>query len=420
MKFLKISVRVSVLFLFVSIPLSGEESDNSFFDLDNMLEHISILAASDDARVAGLEGEREAERYIYAALIGAGLEPERQAFPIAAFKRNYSELTLIANGEEQDIECESFLYSAGTKDLEEELSVIYGAFGDYENIEKPDNDHSCYLFKTGRYTFRTKAERAMEAGAVAAIVYNTSEKILRGTLGKPVDIPVLGINLSDGLAIRGAMESDSGSKLILKSSVILKDAESVNLCANIPGVIDTEKFLIVGAHYDSLDTPGANDNASGTAMLLELARSASGLELPFNLRIIFFGAEELGLLGSKYYAGNMTDSRNCIGMICLDVIAEGRLVAINSRMEDFGSDFQNFAYKAASKVVSNLMLYNSGYTDHEPFAEIGIPSIFISARPFTTYHTDLDNIDNLNPDILYDVGAALAAIIKAMAADFGT
>ncbi|MGE5777245.1 MAG: M20/M25/M40 family metallo-hydrolase, partial [Chloroflexota bacterium] len=78
-----------------------------------------------------------------------------------------------------------------------------------------------------------------------------------------------------------------------------KTISSANVIAVKPGASSRE--IIVGAHYDSVKTGrGADDNASGVAVILEVAERLRGKETPYTIRFVLFGAEELGLLGSKY------------------------------------------------------------------------------------------------------------------------
>ncbi|OOR32145.1 aminopeptidase, partial [Bacillus cereus] len=70
----------------------------------------------------------------------------------------------------------------------------------------------------------------------------------------------------------------------------------------------TNDIIVLGSHLDSVAAaPGANDNASGTAMMLELARVLKKLPTDTEIRFTTFGAEEPGLLGSRYYVGNLSD-----------------------------------------------------------------------------------------------------------------
>ena len=98
---------------------------------------------------------------------------------------------------------------------------------------------------------------------------------------------------------------------------------SQNVILTIPG--QSEQKIIVGAHYDTLPYPGASDNASGTALLLESAQRMLHLDNYYTIVYVFFGAEEIGLLGAYFYYDNLTRQQrdNIVMMINADVLFEG-------------------------------------------------------------------------------------------------
>ncbi|MCP4692647.1 MAG: M20/M25/M40 family metallo-hydrolase, partial [Desulfobacterales bacterium] len=113
--------------------------------------------------------------------------------------------------------------------------------------------------------------------------------------------------------------------------------ESFNVVAVIPGA--SAQQLIVGAHYDSVEVgEGASDNASGVGALLAAAEALIGQTPPYTVVFIAFGAEEIGLKGSRYYASNMAaqDVADTIGMINLDTLVGGDMVYVYGDAGDAG------------------------------------------------------------------------------------
>ena len=98
---------------------------------------------------------------------------------------------------------------------------------------------------------------------------------------------------------------------------------SQNVILTVPGVSD--RRIIVGAHYDSPNSPGISDNASGVVVLLESAERILELEHYYTITYIFFGAEEVGLVGALYYVNALTpeELNNIALMINVDVIFDG-------------------------------------------------------------------------------------------------
>ena len=106
---------------------------------------------------------------------------------------------------------------------------------------------------------------------------------------------------------------------------------SANLVAVRSDHAATRHDVIISAHIDSANTPGAQDNASGVAVALELARSLPKLSLPVNLRFVLFGAEEAGLLGSKSYVQmHREELRKCDLLFNLDSVG-GNNISIDMR-----------------------------------------------------------------------------------------
>ncbi|MCX4825354.1 M28 family peptidase [Streptomyces sp. NBC_01142] len=93
-----------------------------------------------------------------------------------------------------------------------------------------------------------------------------------------------------------------------------------NLLAGLPGG-DDRPTVVVGAHLDTVDgSPGADDNASGVAALLEIARLLGRLPRPPAVTLMFFDMEELGLIGSRVAARRLRRTRQIVGMICLESV----------------------------------------------------------------------------------------------------
>jgi len=98
---------------------------------------------------------------------------------------------------------------------------------------------------------------------------------------------------------------------------------SQNVILTLPG--QSDKKMVVGAHYDGVFYPGASDNASGMALLLESAQRMRDIEHYYTIVYVFFGAEEAGLYGAYYYAHSLTQEEHdtILFMVNADVLLEG-------------------------------------------------------------------------------------------------
>ena len=89
--------------------------------------------------------------------------------------------------------------------------------------------------------------------------------------------------------------------------------------------------MVLGGHYDTVpDVPGANDNGSGIATLLVIAREVSEISYPFTLRIIAFGSEELGLEGSRFYVDSLSpeEQKGTVAMLNFDALGSGEVLGV--------------------------------------------------------------------------------------------
>lgn len=187
---------------------------------------------------------------------------------------------------------------------------------------------------------------------------------------------------------------------------------SRNVIGDVIGSTYPERVIVIGAHYDgqgsggmiSMDHdgeptthPSADDNASGTAGLLSLARYFSQNPTEHTIRFIAFSGEELGLLGSRYYAGRLAEEDSVMAMINLDMI--GRLT--NGNLSVFGTGSANIWDEILNSVQMDSLEVNqiaggSGSSDHASFYEQGIPVLHYFSGTHSDYHSPTDTADKIN------------------------
>ncbi|WP_419157720.1 M20/M25/M40 family metallo-hydrolase [Rossellomorea sp. BNER] len=177
---------------------------------------------------------------------------------------------------------------------------------------------------------------------------------------------------------------------------------------------DTGQQIIVGSHHDSVPWgKGANDDASGTGALLELARVFANTPTDTTIKFVAFGAEEYGLWGSRKYAEAMSqeEADSTVAMFQMDMVGSadaGDLVMFTANGEkntvtDLGA--------AAGSRVSELVPYSElGRSDHVPFHNLGIPAaLFIHTPLEPWYHTEEDTIEHISKEKLKDVADIVGA-----------
>ncbi len=165
--------------------------------------------------------------------------------------------------------------------------------------------------------------------------------------------------------------------------------------------------IIVGAHYDSSDEgDGADDNASGVAVLLEVAMRLKGVETPYTVRFIAFGAEENDLDGSTFFVDQLSDDEigNIVGMVNLDSVIAGDYLYIyadvndDSQMQDRLMDEDVPGIDFYRKTLEDLNEDDGTAcecADYQAFSDAGIPFAYIEATNWTL--GDQDGYTQVDP-----------------------
>lgn len=162
-----------------------------------------------------------------------------------------------------------------------------------------------------------------------------------------------------------------------------KDGESQNLIAiKKPVKTTTDDIIIISAHYDSVkNSPGANDNGSGVAVLLEVARQLANHPVNTELRFILFGGEENILYGSRYYLSQLSKGElsRIKADINLDTIAQKGNSDIIFYIPDGIGDKDNAASLMLKDVDEgkNVVTKSGPLSDYFTFSQFGIPSVNI-------------------------------------------
>ena len=203
---------------------------------------------------------------------------------------------------------------------------------------------------------------------------------------------------------------------------LVPSASSNNIIASIKGKNESEAYLLVG-HYDSVTTAAADDNGSGTAIVMEVARAIkkSGYCPNYSLEFINFTGEELGLHGSKYYVQNIPISKKIKGVINLDMLsnpsASGDCVNFVSAAHNLGSVIAQKASEVDLKYGIGLNAKaksgSVGASDHYPFEVKGMPAVFGTECAFNNavYHKVTDTSDKINYRQVTNTAKVVAATL---------
>jgi len=263
--------------------------------------------------------------------------------------------------------------------------------------------------KRGVITFQAKAENVFAAGAVGLVIYNNVFGPFRGVLATQPDFPVISISRNDGEAIEDLLADSEIEALI---TLTTKDLPSQNVIAEKKG--PGESVVVLGGHYDSVPgIAGANDNASGAAVLVTLARMLADVDLPFTIRIVPFGSEELGLLGSRFYVESLSENEleNTKAMLNFDALGTGSGVSV------FGDgDITALVSDIGDQVnvdVAVTLGLRGGSSDFASFREAGVPYLMFFGDDVSRIHTERDTLEFVQAEMLGGAAAVAAALLQS-------
>ena len=216
-----------------------------------------------------------------------------------------------------------------------------------------------------------------------------------------------------------------------------KEAVTSNVVMMLPGSSAPDEYIIIGAHHDHLgmggqgsssrvpDTVaihyGADDNASGVALMIEMAERLAAASEPFSRSIMFvaFAAEEMGLLGSKHFVDNMGIDPAAVNlMINLDMVGrmkEGNGLQVAGVGTAAGLRDTVLAYSDTSAVRLSFTSEGYGPSDHSSFYGKNIPVLSVTTGAHLDYHTPADTPDKLNYEGMVKVGDLLYGVVSSVA-----
>ncbi|MET8996252.1 M28 family metallopeptidase [Amycolatopsis sp. NPDC004169] len=242
------------------------------------------------------------------------------------------------------------------------------------------------LIQRGSCAFAVKAANAQAAGASGVIIFNEGQPgrtdAFGGTLGAPgITIPVVATSFDIGVSLQGAT-------VHLATSTVSQIRQTRNVLAELPGARTNGNVVMVGAHLDSvLAGPGINDNGSGSAAILEVARVFAKAKPTNTVRFAWWGAEELNLLGSAHYVQSLSQAElNRIGLyLNFDMVAspnfarfvydgDGSAGLSNPGPAGSGPIESVFLRYFADRGLPTEPTAFDGRSDYGPFIAAGIPA----------------------------------------------
>lgn len=378
-----------------------------------VLEHLKMLSQTIGPRAAGSAGDQKAIEYVAKELAALGYTVERQAFPFHYFEEVQAPSLTLAGGPDR-ITAFTMLYSASTPEAGVEAEVVAAGLGRPGDFEGRPVEGRIALVERGEIFFSQKVSNAASAGAVAVLIYNNQPGgPAVGTLAGPSRIPAVAISREDGEALLRRIGAGAvRARLVVRT--VSEQRTTHNVIAIKRGATTPGEIVVVGAHRDSVPvSPGGNDNGSGTAATLETARLLARVRTARTIHFIAFGAEELGLVGSRYYVQNPPG--RLVGMVNMDMVGRGPLQIGNSNNDDRLVALAEQVAERLGLRVTRFKLRGSSSSDHAPFESAGVPTVFIHTGDDPAIHTPNDTFERVDGALMAQA-ARLAAHVALEAA----
>ncbi|MDI3312870.1 MAG: M28 family metallopeptidase [Mycobacterium sp.] len=427
---------------------------------DAMMAHLAklqdIANANNGTRAVGTPGYDATVDYVVKTLRSSGFDVQTPEFQARVFHAEKGSVTVAG----KTLDAHALEFSPATPAAGVSGPLVPAPVEDSPGCTASDYDGlpvsgAVVLVDRGTCPFLQKEEAAVQRGAVALIVAdNVDEKEMGGTLGENSDakIPVVSITRADGAQLRA-----HPGPTTVKLNASTRTFQARNVIAQTK-TGSTSNVVMAGAHLDSVpEGPGINDDGSGVAAVLETAvQLGSSPRVRNAVRFGFWGAEELGLVGSRKYVQSLdVEALKDIALyLNFDMLAspnpgyftyDGDLsMPPDQRGEPVvpegsaGIERTLVGYlKSAGKVAQDTAF--DGRSDYDGFTVAGIPSggLFSGAEakksaeqaklwggtadePFDpNYHKKTDTLDHIDRTPLGILGGGVAYAVGLYAQDLG-
>jgi hypothetical protein len=445
--------------------------------VDKMMEHLNALqqiADNSSSRSRSVEyAYNKSAEYVEKKLKEAGYTVERQPFRVPTYE-DLGDSVLNATAMSfstsflPDTEFSVMRYSGSGEENDVKLHVTEASGCVEEDFRQSNDKIALIIYDEGECSFYERALLAKNKGAKAVImmrdgnhsssapptsrIMNTSNPI------DIVDIPVFGVTYQLGQELMDlqTLAEDNELRIGFKASTKILIAGTYNVLA-YTDIGQASSTIVVGSHLDSVPAgPGINDNGSGSALNLALAvlfaelRKRALAYTESRILFAFWGAEELGLLGSRHYVSQLGTGNNpSVSDLALnlnyDMVASPNFIrgiyngsgaesaVIRNKCIGIQRLFQErFNQKGLAAKLEDF----TGRSDYGPFIEEGIDipagGLFTGAEVVKTvqdqkdaggvanvaydpcYHQACDDINNINTEALQQMGDAAAYVLERL------
>ncbi len=380
----------------ITVPANSEVERLSHLGM----ELLTKFTEDHSPRESGSDGERAAAEFIGAYLEGLGYRIEFQPVEVDYIAWSEDFVSLIGD-DMPDLRAVPMAMT-GLGDVSAPLVSVGKALEE----DMPDDglEGIIALIERGEITFEEKVNRVADAGALGAIIYNNERDNFRGALQSDGPIPAVSLSRQQGEEVLRLLEDEPGLEARITIEKTLLDSQ--NVIAELDSQPTECGTVILGGHYDSVaDTQAAGDNGTGVVSLLvmaeELAKAHNdeGQSLPFAVRLVFFGVEEIGLFGSKHYVDELGEEERdeIIAMLNFDAMGKGNASVVGSE----GILDRTIEYAVGNDIDLNRSNGPAGFgSDHASFINADIPALFFFGDDFSIINSPEDVLDQVDPNVM--------------------
>ena len=456
---------IATFLFFANIVLAQNTTGLSEINKEDLIKNVRILSSAEfDGRLPGSEGYNKAAQFVADKFFELRLTPAGNEMYFQNLNIEYNKIETpvsfktIVDGDTINYSLgKDFVLRGFTGSGNFNLPVVFCGYG----ISRPDLHYDDYdgikvenkivmMFKQnpkwkndnkdwGTNYPREKSLVAKKHGAKGILFLSLPNdtkpqplisSVLHGEGEQPIDFPQLHISLEAAdrlLSKTGFTISDCQTKIDEKKRPISmnlatrthievnakydKYARTKNIVAIIEGSDEKlkEEYIIIGAHLDHVGSqaglvfPGANDNASGSSAVLEIAEAfvKGGVQPKRSIMFVLFAGEEQGLLGAKHFVDTWNKGYDKIAaMINLDCVGYGDSIQVgNGKSAPLLWEIANQIDETSFNSMVDRT-WNGGGADATPFHEKGIPCLyFVTTNSYDHLHLPTDEVSTLNPEL---------------------
>jgi len=392
-------------------------------------ESVEYLCDVCNGRFAGTDDERRAGDFLLERFRQFGAKNvTAESFEMKGWRRGGAQLAVLADDAPRDLPCLALPGSPAGRVEAELVAVGQGTAEDFERLGDAVAGKIVLADDEGPHRLEKYARSQM--GGAAGFIFAWSRPGMLAptgslTLGeKPIILPGVGASLEVASVLRRRM-AEGPLRVRMTVEATQQMVQARNVMAELPGSDPEAGWIVACAHYDGHDiAQGAQDNATGAAVILETARLLAPMRsrLKAGLRFVLFSGEEMGLRGSHAYVRDHADDLDRIRAVFnADIVGLAAPLTLTAQSHpELTAFLRRLPLDELGAEVKDTKMVT--HSDHFPFVLQGVPAVAVmTSRPESErgmwVHTTADTLDKLDRNRLREASGTLARVLLRAAMD---